>query len=36
MDTIWWVLIVAAVAIVVVALIAQAYMRSRQRAGLRR
>jgi hypothetical protein len=35
MDTIWWVLIVAAVAIVVVALVAQAYMRSRRRAVLR-
>ena len=35
MDTIWWVLIAAAVAIVVVALVAQAYMRSRRRAVLR-
>jgi hypothetical protein len=34
-DTIWWVIIVAAVAIVVVGLAAQAYMRSRRRAGLR-
>jgi hypothetical protein len=35
MDTIWWVIIAAAVAIVVVALVAQAYMRSRRRAVLR-
>ena len=35
MDTIWWVIIAAVVAFVVVALVAQAYMRSRRRAVLR-
>ena len=34
MDTIWWVVIVAAIAVVVVALAAQAYARSRRRAVL--
>ena len=35
MDTIWWVVIAAAVAVVLVAMVAQAYARSRRRSGLR-
>ena len=35
MDTIWWVVIAALVAVVLVAIAAQAYARSRRRSGLR-